>query len=168
MVQRGNALFDLGNDVGQRVLVDLRIGAQRRERLALALQFLDQVGLEVGAAGHVDDLEDRRNGHVMLLRVNLPEEIIQPIEQVFQAQERPDAFVERIFVQDQGRYPCCAPRGRKPKGSFNRVPEDGGLAELRKIRQLARFSRHVQRILCESRPEDKCNLPVRRTRGVPC
>ncbi len=42
----------------------------------------------------------------MLQGVILAEKIIQPIEQVFQAQESPDAFVKRIFVQNQWVYPC--------------------------------------------------------------
>ncbi|MNS92764.1 hypothetical protein D3C72_1269090 [compost metagenome] len=131
LVEHGDALLDLADDGVQCLLVDLRAGAQRRQCLALAFQFLDQVGLEVGAAGDVNDLEQRGQRDMVLLGMILAEEVFQPIEQVLQAQECPDAFVERVFVQNQVLCPCRAPggpvRGAGPVRNVARgTPEGAG------------------------------------------
>ena len=47
-------------------VVDLRVAAQRPQHLLLPLEFLQEVGLEIGARGDVGDLEQRKQRGVMV------------------------------------------------------------------------------------------------------
>jgi hypothetical protein len=62
-----DGLLDLVERAGERLLGDVGIVAEGQQDLALALEFLHQVELEVGAAGDIEDLEQRHQRDVMLL-----------------------------------------------------------------------------------------------------
>jgi hypothetical protein len=96
--QRGGGLLDLVERAGKRRLGDVGIVAEGQQDLALALEFLHQVELEVGAAGDIEDLEQRHQRDVVLLRVVRSDEVAGLVEQVLQAQQSANALVERIFV----------------------------------------------------------------------
>ena len=87
----------------QRVLGDVRVVAERQQHLLLALEFLQQVGLEVGAPGDLQDLEQREQRHVVVERVGARDEMARALEQVLQPQQRPDALVQRVLVRDNGQ-----------------------------------------------------------------
>ena len=71
-----------------------------RQRLLLPLELLQQVGLEVGAAGDIEDLEQRQQRGVVLERVVLAGEEVHALVQVLQAQQGADALVQRELVAD--------------------------------------------------------------------
>ena len=62
---RGDGI-DLGEQRLERRAIDSRTRAERRQHLLLALELLQQVGLEVGARGDVGDLEQRHQRGVMV------------------------------------------------------------------------------------------------------
>ena len=74
-------------------------GLLRNGDLLLALEFL-QVGLEIGAARDLHDLEQREQRDVMVVRLGARDEVARALEQVLEAQERADALVERVLVRD--------------------------------------------------------------------
>ena len=76
---------------------------QRQQDLALALELLDQIDLEVGSAGHFEDLEQGYQGHMMFEGARRADEVGDFLEQVFEAEKRADPLVERIFVGDHAR-----------------------------------------------------------------
>jgi len=69
----------------------------------LPLEFLQQVGFEIGAPGNLEDLEQRQQRNVVVERVGARDEMARTLEQILQAQQRPDAFIERILVRDNGQ-----------------------------------------------------------------
>ena len=75
------------------------------QALALAFQLLQQVRLQIGAAGHFEHVEDGGEGDVVLHRVFLMHKKLEFLVQVFQPQQRAYALVERIFVDDQNDIP---------------------------------------------------------------
>ena len=87
------------------VALDRRIVAQRREQLPLALEFLQDVGLEVRARGDVGDLEQREQRGVMVGGRLCGREEQRARVQILQAHQRADALVQRMFVTDHDRRP---------------------------------------------------------------
>src|SRR5205085_440647 len=82
---------------------DVRIVAKGAQHLLLALELLQEVGLQVGAAGNFHYLEQRQQRDVMILRARLADEMARAPEQVLESQESPDTFVERVLVGDHDR-----------------------------------------------------------------
>ena len=93
--------FDVGEDLLECRGVDGRVVAKGQQRMTLAVKFLQQVALEVGTAGDIENLEQGDQRRMMGARVGRRQKIVEPLEQVFEAQECAHAFVERIFVKDQ-------------------------------------------------------------------
>ncbi len=85
------------------VLVDVGIAAECVHDLLLALELLEQVRLEVGAAGDFHDLEEREERRVMLGRLRPIEEETRALEQVLEPEHRADALDERVLVSDHSR-----------------------------------------------------------------
>ena len=56
----GERLFDFAKHGFERVLFDAGIASERRERLALAFQFLHQIGFQIRAARDFGDFEEGR------------------------------------------------------------------------------------------------------------
>jgi hypothetical protein len=77
---------------------------------AMAVQFLEQIALQIGPRGHIHDLEDRGQRKVVIHRCVALHELAQPVEQMLQPKHRADAFVERILVEDQIGLGCRAGR----------------------------------------------------------
>jgi hypothetical protein len=73
--------------------------------LLLALELLQQVGFQIGAAGDFQHVEDRRERDMVLHRVFLMHEELEFFVQVFQPQQRANPLVERVFVDDQNDIP---------------------------------------------------------------
>ena len=94
-----------------------RIAAVADQLLAMLLELLEQVGLQVGARADVHDLEDRRE-RVMVIDRGVPlDELAEPVEQVLEPKHRPDALVEGIFVQDQGEIRIRSARRKPPRAA---------------------------------------------------
>ena len=108
--QPAERLVDLAENAVERLLRYLGAVAEGQQRLALPLELLQQVGLQVGASGHVEHLEQRTECNVMVERMLATCKELEAIEQIFEPQQRPDAFVQRVLVQDQGVVLC---RGRR-------------------------------------------------------
>ena len=66
VVEAGMRLIDVAHDRGEHLLVDLGARAERVHHLLLTLELLQEIGLEVGTAGDIQDLEHREQRHVML------------------------------------------------------------------------------------------------------
>lgn len=79
----------------------IRIAAVAQQALALAFEFLQQVGLQVGAAGHFEHVENSCQGNMVLHCMLLLDEELEFVVQVFQTQQGTYAFVERVFVDNQ-------------------------------------------------------------------
>jgi hypothetical protein len=97
--QRRSGLLDVAQHAGQRFLGNVRVVAERQQHLLLALQFLQQVGLEVGTARDFQDLEQRQQRDVMVERVGAGNEMPRALEQVLQPQQGPDALIERVLIR---------------------------------------------------------------------
>jgi hypothetical protein len=69
----------------------------------LALQFLQQVGLEVRAPGDLEDLEQRQQRDVVVERVGARDEMARALKQILQAQQGPNALVERVLIRYCGQ-----------------------------------------------------------------
>ena len=96
--------IDVAEHLVERRLRDRGVGAQGAQALALALQLLHHLGLEVGAAGDVEDLEQRQQRRVVLERVFLAEKELHPLVQGLHPQQGADALVQRKFVADHGAW----------------------------------------------------------------
>ena len=105
VVERGEVAIELAHDLVQHAFGDGRVAAVAVEGLLLLVQVLHHVGLQVGARRHVHDLEDRGQRVVMIDGVRARHQLAETAEQVLQPQVGPDAFVERIFVQDHAGGP---------------------------------------------------------------
>ena len=101
--QRRGGLLDVAQHAVERVLGDLRVVAEGQQHLLLPLEFLQQVRLQVRAARHLQDLEQREQRDVVVERIGARDEVARALEQVLQAQQRADALVERVFVGDHVR-----------------------------------------------------------------
>ena len=101
--QGRGGLLDVPQHARERVLGNFRVVAEGQQDLLLALEFLQQVGLQVGAAGDLEDLEQRQQRDVMIERVGPRDEMPRALEQVLQAQEGPDALVKRVFIRYDGQ-----------------------------------------------------------------
>ena len=66
-------LVDLGQDVVERFGLDRGIVLQRNQELPLSLELLQDVGLQIGARGDVDDFEQREQRGVMIGRRRSPQ-----------------------------------------------------------------------------------------------
>ena len=111
--QRGGRLLYLVKRTGERLLRDIRVIAEDKQGLALALEFLDQIHLEVGAAGNFKNFEEGEQRDVVLASTVLLDKIGRLVEQILQAQQGAYALIERIFVCDHaaassenGKFPA--------------------------------------------------------------
>jgi hypothetical protein len=95
-------LVDLADHLVQRRFGDVRVAAVAQQHAAVALQFLEDVRLQVGARGHVHDLEDGDQREMVVHGLVAWHQQRQPLEQVLKPQHGANALVERVFVQDQG------------------------------------------------------------------
>jgi hypothetical protein len=73
------------------------------QHLLLAFEFLQQVGLEVGAPGDFQYFEQRQQCDVVVERVGARNEMARALEQILQAQQGPDALVKRVLIRDDGQ-----------------------------------------------------------------
>ena len=107
-VQVREGAVDLGEDLVELLLRDRRVGAQRVEEGALPVEFLQQVALQVRAARHLEDLEDPGEAGVVVVRAVVVQEEVDAVVEILEAEQRPHALVQGIFVGDHGR---AEPRG---------------------------------------------------------
>ena len=70
------------------------------QQLLLPLEFLQQLGLEVGARGDVRDLEQRDQRGLVLARLVAGGERGDARIEVLEPHERADALVQRMLVAD--------------------------------------------------------------------
>ena len=105
--QRRRGLLDLVERAGEGRLGDVGVVAEGQQDLALPLEFLHEVELQVGAAGDIEYLEQRHQRDMMLQRAIGADEVPRLVEQVLQAQQCANALVQRIFVGDHAA-PCRA------------------------------------------------------------
>ena len=68
LVEPVEGMVDAPYDFVERGFVDARVAAKSLELRAVAFQLLQQVAFEVGAAGDVQDLEQRRQREMMVHR----------------------------------------------------------------------------------------------------
>jgi hypothetical protein len=99
-VEIGESALDVAQHLVQLVLADRGVAAQRVEERALAVQFLQEIALQVRAARDLEDLEDAGERGVVVVRVVETEEVIDPGVEILQPEQRADALVEGIFVDD--------------------------------------------------------------------
>ena len=97
--RRARAL-DIGNDLLEHALRDLRVITKPEQDLFLSLELLQQVRLELCATGDFQDFKQRYQRGVVRARIFFGDKMIGALEQVFQTQQGPDPFVERILVGD--------------------------------------------------------------------
>jgi hypothetical protein len=102
--QARETMVHLGHDAVEGAFGDGRVAAKAMQDLALPLEVLEQVGFEVGARADVHDLEDGRQGVVVVDRRFTRHQLGKPPEQVFEAQVGPDALVEGVFVEDHAVF----------------------------------------------------------------
>jgi hypothetical protein len=113
--QGGGGLLDVAQHAGQRLFGYVRVVAERKQHLLLAFEFLQQVGFEVGAPGYLEYFEQRQERDMMVERIGARDEMARALEQILQAQQGPDALVERILVRNDGQTSLA--EGRKCEDS---------------------------------------------------
>ena len=139
--QSRGGLVDLPQHVVERFLRHLGIVAQRLERVLLALQLLQQVGFEVGAPRHLEDLEDRKQRDVVLVRVVLVQEIVDALEQILEPQQRAHALAQWILVADHVGVAGHS-RGWRLRLKYSPKPEKnkGFIADFARAQRTARHA----------------------------
>jgi hypothetical protein len=93
----GGGLLDLVQRAGQGALGDVGVVAEGQQGLALALELLHQVHLQVGAAGHLEQFEDGQQDLVMIDRRIAALEMPDTGKEIFKAKESTYALVEWIL-----------------------------------------------------------------------
>ena len=101
-IEVGETLFELADHLVQGVLGNGRVAAVAVEVLLVLLDVLEHIGFHVRPRRHVHDLEDRLDREVVVEGVFPGHQLSQAPEQVFEPEISPNAFVERVFVQDHG------------------------------------------------------------------
>ena len=77
------------------------MGLESGQYLFLPFEFLQQIRLEIGTADDFEHFENRRQRDMMLQCMRLMQKKLVSFIQVFQPQHGTDAFVERVFVNNQ-------------------------------------------------------------------
>ena len=75
--------------------------------LLLAIQIAHDFGLEVGAAGYIEDFEQRDQGKVVVNGLVALLQMRKTVKQPLQPQPGADAFIEGVFVQDHLAVPLA-------------------------------------------------------------
>ena len=91
--------------------------------MLLALELLQQVGLEIGASGDLQDLEQRQQRYMVIERVGARDEMARALEQILQAQQGPDALVERILVRNDSQTSLAEGRKCEDSELFSRATQ---------------------------------------------
>src|SRR5262249_52761061 len=107
-MQVGERPLDFLEHPVQLLLGNGRIVPQGVEERALAVQFLQEVALEVRPAGDFQDLEDAREARVVRMGGSLAEKKLHPVVQVLEAKERAYTLVQWVFVSDHRTGPGLA------------------------------------------------------------
>jgi hypothetical protein len=102
LVQALEGVVDAADDPVERGLRNAGVATEAVQLRAVALEFLQQVALDVGTRGHVHDLEKGGEREMMVHRRVARHQLAEAVEQVLEPQHRADAFVEGVLVQDQG------------------------------------------------------------------
>jgi hypothetical protein len=68
----------------------------------LTLEFLQQIGFEVGAPSDFEYLEQAQQRDVMFLRISFVGEIAHPVIQIVETQQSANALAQWVFVDDHG------------------------------------------------------------------
>jgi hypothetical protein len=137
----GQCLLDLAKHGLQRILLDTGIAPERRERLALPLQFLHQVRFQIRAARDFGDLEQRGQRGVMFARVFLSQKEGEALEKIFETQQRSDSLIEGVLVKDQARSPRRWSKGSMAESEDILMPHQTH----GKSARLITFGAHFQR-----------------------
>ena len=98
LAQQARGLFDFLNDFVEDVFSNRGVAAQAFHDDLLAIEFLQQVGLQLGAVDDVEDLENTDQRRVVVELVVATQVMLRFDEQVFQTQQCAYAFVEWIVV----------------------------------------------------------------------
>ena len=77
------------------------------EALFLAIQIAHDLGLEIGAANHIENLEQRDQGEVVVDSLAALLQMRETVKQPLQPQPGADAFIEGVFVQDHLAVPLA-------------------------------------------------------------
>ena len=94
---------DFGKHRVERLGLDRGVMPERCQQLTLPLELLQDVGLEIGARGDVDDLEQREQRRVMIRGRALAGEEKRAAIQILEPHQRSDALIQRVLVADHGR-----------------------------------------------------------------
>jgi len=91
--------------------------------LLLALEFLHYIRFEIGAAADIEYFEQRRQRDMVLFRIVFEGEILRTLVQILQAQQGPDALVERILVRNDGQTSLAEGRKCEDSELFSRATQ---------------------------------------------
>ena len=94
----------------------------------VAIEFLEQVGLQVGARSNVHDLEDRGQREMMIDSSIARHQLPEPVEQVLEPQHRANALVERVLVEHGTELPQPSRSSAMDCGLFHRASGVSALA----------------------------------------
>jgi hypothetical protein len=70
----------------------------------LPFEFLQQIGLQIGAAGDFENFKNAEQCDVMFLRVRFRGEVLHALVQILEPQQRANPLAQRVFVTDHGEY----------------------------------------------------------------
>ena len=85
LAQGGDRLFDLGKDARQSFKRDPWLVAKADHGLALALEFLQQVGLDIRAGSNLEDVEERQQRDMMVERIWPRNKVLEFSEQILES-----------------------------------------------------------------------------------
>src|ERR1700737_5039626 len=113
-------LVDVIEQRVERFVLDGGVILERREQLALTLELLQDVGLEIGSRRHVGDLEQREQRGVVIRGCRRRVEEQSVTIQILEPHHGSYALVQRVFVADHVRVGAKGLRHSAPSA----VPGD--------------------------------------------
>ena len=110
--------IDLGEHRIERHRLDRGVVLEWCKQLSLPFQLLQDVGLQIGASGDIDDLEQREKSRMVIGGRSLAGEEQRPAVEILQPHQRADAFIERVLIPDHvhgspSQWRHCAPRSAR-------------------------------------------------------
>src|SRR5215207_478636 len=98
-------MVEAGHDNVERLHRDRWVAAIGIELILVALEFLQQIGLQVSPRSDIHDLEDRGEGEVMIDWRVASHQLPEAIEQVLEPQHRANALVDWVLVEHETELP---------------------------------------------------------------
>jgi hypothetical protein len=113
----GRRVLQVRHDATQCRGIDAGLIADTCERRQVAIDLLQQLGLDVRARGDGEDVEQALDAGSGIPSLGPRREILDLLEQVLEPQKGADAFVQRMFEDHLARQGKASGAVQKSRGS---------------------------------------------------